>query len=103
MAACTLCGVADADESGPSAWIAVEVSGTDDDGCSWWIYEYFCTQAHAAEWLTRPLVHPYPSPPFVMTTRDRVVGGGLAIGAGLACGLAGLGALTAIKFLVSHL
>lgn len=103
MAVCTLCGIADTDMPGPSAWLAVEVSGTEDDGTMWWINEYFCSQAHAAEWMQTPITRPEPSPPYVMTLQDRVLGIGLAGGAGALLGLAGLGALTAGRFLIDRL
>lgn len=102
MAACTLCGKADAELPGPSDWLAVEVSGTDDDGRQWWVNEYFCSQAHASEWMRSPLARPEPSPPYVMTMKDRVTGLGLAAGVGVLFGLAGLGALTVARFLVDH-
>jgi hypothetical protein len=102
MAACTLCGKSDTDQPGPSDWLAVEVSGTDEDGGMWWVNEYFCCQAHAAEWLQRPLARPEPSPPYAMTTRDRLVGLGLASGLGVLVALAGLGALTVLRFLIDH-
>ena len=39
MAACTLCALKASDPRGESTWLALEVSGADDKGCTCWVNE----------------------------------------------------------------
>lgn len=63
----------------------------------------FCSQAHAAEWLQSPLPEPSPASigvPYRMTAKERLAGVALATAVGLLFGLAGLGLLTTVRFLL---
>lgn len=66
-----------------------------------WLSADFCTQAHAAEWLGRPLPEPaIPGEPVPTTWVDRVATGvGLSVFFGV-IGLFGLGLGTALRFVV---
>jgi hypothetical protein len=54
-ATCTLCGRKWSEVQGGAGWLHLEVTrGDGSDGLDW-LNEDFCTQAHASEWLERPL------------------------------------------------
>ncbi|WP_040336791.1 hypothetical protein [Candidatus Blastococcus massiliensis] len=100
---CDLCGRATPSPSEGGTALTLEVSGRRPDG-EWgdW-YVGFCTQEHAAEWLSRPLPPPPGSddaeaPPTSWADRAALTGCALVLLGLLA--LAILGAWTAADFLL---
>ncbi len=62
---CSLCGLEWREDDRPDQWLTLEVTRGDGVADSDRVYADFCCQAHAAEWLTRPLP---PSQPLQMVT-----------------------------------
>lgn len=60
-------------------WIFLEVTRHSADGRPGWDTEGFCSQAHAAEWLTRPLPAFAPVTFEPRTLRDRLEDLGLLV------------------------
>ncbi len=59
-------------------WLSVEISRIDSQGEEHWLYENFCSQDHAAEWLSRPLPPPESQPPYTFppeTLKERITNG----------------------------
>ena len=82
---CDQCGTAWLEGEPPGDWLALEITRGDGAGDVNWVDADFCSQAHAAEWLTRPLPPSKPIQMFPRTWRDRLTDGlvlGLFLGAG---------------------
>ncbi len=95
---CDLCGRSIAEVDGGRDELRVELT-RDDGDLQFWVGD-FCTQAHAAEWLQRPLPEAIsPSPPPRSTTwRDRLADVGLFVAAAWVLVLLLLGSWTVAQF-----
>jgi hypothetical protein len=95
---CTLCGRRLAEVAGGADATYLEVQHGEP---SVWFDEVFCTQQHAAEWLSQPLparaVH--QASEVSSSWRDRLVGVAFAISALWGLGLMLLGAYAAVRLL----
>jgi hypothetical protein len=59
---CDLCGMVVRDVNSGKDGLSLEVERWPEGGNPDYVHAMFCTQAHAAEWLTRPLPEPEPEP-----------------------------------------
>lgn len=69
---CDLCGLEWQQGDSPGEWLGLEVTRSDGASDVDWINADFCSQTHAAEWLTRPLPPPEPLRVLPRTWRDRL-------------------------------
>ena len=98
---CAFCGQVCADVAEGRGWIHLEVTREEPvDDLHWWEVD-FCSQAHAAEWLARPLPAPLPhvGQP-VRTTRDRLADAACFAVIALLVALLAVGAWTVAQFVV---
>jgi hypothetical protein len=64
-------------EAEQAEWLHLEVTRVTPGGTPGWDSASFCSQAHAAEWLTRPLPPFEPATLMPRTHRDRLADVGL--------------------------
>lgn len=69
---CDLCGTEWHEGDPPGDWLALEVTRSDGAGDVNWVNADFCSQGHAAEWLTLPLPPVVPLQLLPRTLRDRL-------------------------------
>jgi hypothetical protein len=98
---CELCGSPCTDVEGGRDWTHLEVTREQLFEGGHWLSADFCSQAHAAEWLARPLPEQTPpGEPVPVTWEDRLAtAAALSVLLGIA-GLFGLGLWTALRFVV---
>ena len=70
---CDLCGVKWHEGEPPDEWLALEVTRDDGAGGVSWVNADFCSRAHAAEWLQRPLPPAEPFQVLPPTWHDRLL------------------------------
>jgi hypothetical protein len=99
------CGICDrrwTEVDGGRAWIHLEVTRSDGADGYDYLWADFCTQAHAAEWLARPLppVIRGPAGPTVQTSwSERLLTVALVLGTAWALGLMLLGSYALVDLL----
>jgi hypothetical protein len=98
-ATCPVCDRPIAEVDGGADWLHLEVTRGDSPGDFEYIDADFCTQAHAAEWLSEPLPTPSPSELVPVGRRERWLGILLAFCALWAVGLMLLGAYALVRLL----
>ena len=97
-APCTLCGRGLSDVAGGADATYLEVGHGEPSA---WFNEVFCTQQHAAEWLSRPLPAGEPPEPVRESSawRDRLVSAAFAFSVLWGLGLMLLGSYAAVRLL----
>ncbi len=58
---CAFCGRRWPSVNGGADWLNIEVTRSDGHGGFDYLYEDFCNQEHAAQWMARPLPAPVPA------------------------------------------
>ena len=98
---CEVCAQSCTEVDGGRDWIHLEVTRELPVEGAHWLSADFCTQAHAAEWLGRPLPERAAPGESVPTTWGDRVGAavGLSVFFGVV-GLFGLGTWTAVRFVI---
>ncbi len=78
---CALCGRRWSEVNDGRDWLNVEIARSDDRNGLDYLAEDFCSQEHAAQWLSRPLP-PVPAPykPSPVSWKDRVVDAAFGLG-----------------------
>ena len=98
-ALCAVCDRPVAEVDGGADWLHLEVTRGDPPEDAEYIDADFCTQAHAAEWLSAPLPTPAPTVPVPADRWDRWFGFVLAFCALWSVGLMLLGAYALVRLL----
>ncbi len=98
-AACAVCGRRIVDVDGGADWLHLEVTRGELPEAPEYVDASFCTQAHAAEWLSRPLPASPPSVPMRADRRERLYGVAFSVCAVWAVGLMLLGAHALVRLL----
>ena len=98
-ATCAVCGRRIVDVDGGADWLYLEVTRGELPEAPEYVDASFCTQAHAAEWLSRSLPSPPPSVPMRAGWRERLFGVAFAFIAVWAVGLMLLGAYALVRLL----
>ena len=98
-ATCAVCGRRVAEVGGGEDWLRLEVTRGDLPEDREYVDADFCTQAHAAEWLSRPLPPPAPVVRARPGRRERWVGGAFAFCVLWGLGLMLLGAYALVRLL----
>jgi hypothetical protein len=98
-ATCALCGRRIDHVDGGAGWMHLEVTRGDSPDAFEYVDADLCTQAHAAEWLSRPLPSPPTLLPMRVDRRERLVEVAVVLVAVWAVGLMLLGAYALVRLL----
>jgi hypothetical protein len=98
-AVCAVCGRRIVDVDGGADWLHLEITRGELPEAPEYVDASFCTQAHAAEWLSRPLPPPPPPVPMRKNWRERFLLVAFAVCATWAAGLMLLGAYALVRLL----
>ncbi|WP_084105924.1 hypothetical protein [Demequina sp. NBRC 110056] len=93
---CDHCGSAVSDDG----WIGLEIARAGTPGAPFhdYLVGSFCSQAHAAAWLARPLPDPEPMAPYVPSLRDRLEDAGMVAALAVTLGFATVGLIVAARW-----
>lgn len=99
-APCALCGRPCAEVNNGADWLNVEVTRSDGHGGFDYLYEDFCTQEHAAQWLARPLPAPVPADMSPHSSwKDRLISVFIVVALGWGAALMLLGSYALVRLL----
>jgi hypothetical protein len=98
-ATCAVCGRCVAEVNGGEDWLHLDVTRGNLPEDREYVEANFCTQVHAAEWLSSPLPPPAPAVPIRASWRERLFGVALALCALWGLGLMLLGAYALVRLL----
>jgi hypothetical protein len=98
-ASCAVCDRRVAEVDGGADWLHLEITRGDSPDDFEYIDADFCTQAHAAEWLSGPLPTPEPTASVPADRRERFFALLLGFCVLWSVGLMGLGAYALVRLL----